>query len=182
MLGKNHIVSSCSSWVLLQPYILNNNPSVLEQCLLIGVVGVGAILCDIDHPQSILGRRVKFISVPLSFFQGDARLLPWSESTHSRGITHSIWMLLGCWWIFQETNNFGIAMAFGIVAHLIEDALTLAGLNSVFWPIQYKIRSPLAFSTGGIFEYVLTYTLVSFAVSSLLGFDLIEHIRLIMGN
>lgn len=141
-----------------------------------GVVVIASILPDIDHPESMLGRHVKIVSIPLSVLQGDKSFLPWSEDSHSRGITHSIWMVAACFYIFNsDSNPYFIALAFGIIAHLIGDALTPAGIR-LFWPLPTKFRSPIRFQTGGFVEYVFTLTLAIFAMSELLGFDLMEYI------
>lgn len=184
MLGRNHLVSSCSGWVIAQPYLLSSQPDLTQQIILGLSVALGSLLPDIDHPDSLLGRRVKFISVPLSFLQGDRSLLPWSEDSHSRGITHSIWALIGCWFLMTSTLPAAIGLilfglAFGFVAHLIGDAMTPAGVR-LFWPLDFKTRSPITFKTGGFIEYLFTTLLATVAVLNLLGVDVMHQLEMLI--
>lgn len=184
MLGRNHIISACAGWVLAQPHILHPQPEIAQQVIMGLSVAFGSVLPDIDHPESILGRRVKFISVPLSYLQGDKAFLPWSEDSHSRGVTHSIWALIGCWLLMTSTLPAVIdmvlfGMAFGFIAHLIGDALTPAGIR-LFWPFDMKIRSPLTFKTGGFIEYLFTTLLATFAVMHLMGVDIVEQMETLL--
>ncbi|MBB1371986.1 metal-dependent hydrolase [Pseudoalteromonas sp. SR45-4] len=181
MLGKNHATTAIASWVLSSSYLLDHQPQALEALLLAVVVGFGSLLPDADHPDSLLGRRVKFISVPLSYLQGDRAILPWSEHTHSRGITHSIWALLACYWLVATQQDYATALAFGFAAHLIGDALTPAGVR-LLWPISTTFRFPLTFRTGGFVEYGFTYGLLIAAAMHLLGFNLLHELFMLVAN
>ncbi|EPR7484067.1 TPA: metal-dependent hydrolase [Vibrio parahaemolyticus] len=176
MLGRNHVATACAGWLLAEPYLVTHRTDLLETLLLLLIVGLGAMLPDADHPDSLLGRRVKFISVPLSYLQGDRGLMPWSESTHSRGITHSIWALGGCIWLLSGQTTVAIALAFGFVAHLIGDALTPAGVR-LLWPLSVTFRSPVTFRTGGFVEYLFTMILVTVAVMQWLGIDVLQELE-----
>ena len=178
MLGKNHILSACSGWLIAEPYLLNYQPEPLEAGCLIAAVLVGSLTPDVDHPESLLGRRLKFISVPLHFLQGDKKFLPWREDTHSRGITHSIWVLVACWYLLTSPFPVAVAFSFGFVAHLIGDALTPAGV-ALLWPLPVKIRSPLTFSTGGVMENLFTFSLAAIAIYVWLGNDLSSLYKLL---
>lgn len=57
-------------------------PSHLETQLLILGGLIGSLLPDIDHPRSWIGRRILFISLPLSALVGH------------RGVTHSLLAIL----------------------------------------------------------------------------------------
>lgn len=176
MLGRNHIISACSGWILASPYLISNQPDTLITVSLTALVALGSLLPDIDHPESLLGRRVKFISIPLHFLQGDKSLLPWSEDSHSRGVTHSIWVLVACWWLISSPFPAIVALSFGFVAHLIGDALTPAGIR-LFWPLSYKLRSPITFSTGGFVEHLFTFTLALVALAHWRGVDVLLLIK-----
>lgn len=176
MLGRNHAASACACWVLTKNLFLEYELDFIENSFLFIIVGFAALLPDIDHPDSLLGRRVKFVSVPLSYLQGDRRLLPWNENTHSRGITHSIWPLAGCLYLIAGQQSIAIAFAFGFCAHILGDALTPAGVRFL-WPLSTVIRAPLTFRTGGLVEYLVTMTLVSAAAMHVLGFNIAYEIE-----
>lgn len=180
MLGRNHVISAVSGWVLAQPYVTNHQLEPMVAGVSLAAVALGSLLPDIDHPESLLGRRIKFISVPLSFLQGDRSLLPWSEDSHSRGITHSIWALIACWWLFSSQHTVAIAFAFGFAAHLAGDAMTPAGVR-LFWPFNIKIRSPLHFRTGGVVEYLFTTILATVAAMQWLGVNVLDQLKTVSG-
>ncbi|EJL6490346.1 metal-dependent hydrolase [Vibrio sp. Vb5031] len=173
MIGRNHVISAGAAWLLAEPYLLNYQPQPFESAVMFVAVLFGSLLPDIDCPESIMGRRVKFISVPLSWLQGDRALLPWSEDTHSRGITHSIWALAACFYFLAGQLGIAAAVCFGFVAHLIGDALTPAGVR-LFWPLTIKIRSPICFRTGGFIEYLFTTVLATVAIAVWLGYDVLN--------
>ncbi len=112
----------------------------------------GSLLPDVDHPGSAFGSKVRFISYPLSLVFGH------------RGITHSIWALIGmCWlgWYFL-TEYINVAflfvpcLALGYLSHLFADALTPQGIVP-FWPMKKRFRFPIV--QNGVME-VITYVLI----------------------
>lgn len=105
-----------------------------------------ALLPDIDHPKSILGRKIWPFSLLISFFFGH------------RGLLHSIFVpvfFLGLGYYF---NVFwiGLAIAGGYCAHLITDALTVSGIRP-FW-FGPKVRGIVR--TGGLLEIVFLFLLL----------------------
>lgn len=177
MLGKNHVVTGVSGWILLNEYILPTAPSDFEYAIQLVIVVFASLISDIDHPDSILGRRFKFISVPLSYMQGDRSILslPWSESTHSRGITHSLIPVIGCYWISVQFPTFGTPLLFGISAHITMDYATLAGVR-LLWPMPIRFRSPLPFATGSVWEYLISGSMLVAAILEVTGVPLINVI------
>lgn len=174
MLGKNHLITGLASWALVSSLQTESvtMPVLFAQFC---IAGFAALIADIDHPQSMLGRRVKFISVPLSILQGDARLLPWSESTHSRGITHSIWPLIMCYFIAESYPVFGLPLFVGMASHLLADGLTYCGIR-LLWPLPIRFRSPLPFATGSIYEYLVVGLMIIATLQFYFGIIIVpEH-------
>jgi inner membrane protein len=106
---------------------------------------VGAVLPDIDHPQSLLGRMFPFISYPLNTFFGH------------RTITHSIWLLIvpfliGVW--FHPV----LWVAIGALTHIIIDALNTSGVQ-LFYPYSKKTvvlaNDTFRFPTASKQEFIL---------------------------
>lgn len=159
MIGRNHLLSTAAAWGLAAPNVLYDGTPIHLQGLYWGCALLGALLPDIDHKGSILGRRFKIISGPLSLLQGDTALLPWSEETHSRGITHSIWAVLVAIYFMNDSATWLFALSFGFLCHLVGDMLTPAGVR-IFWPINYHFRLPITFTTGGVVEHLFTWCLV----------------------
>lgn len=90
---------------------------------------VGSLLPDIDHPNSILGRRLPFISKPIHKYFGH------------RGLTHSICFL--CITLFLPTAfNYpfiGVGLCVGTLSHIILDFICVGSGVALFYPM-YKPR------------------------------------------
>ena len=129
--------------------------------------GIGGLLPDIDHPGSLLGRALPFISIPISV------LFP------HRTITHTIWFaaataLLPLLVIFICSCS-GLSASFdcyltgaylmaGSLSHLALDAPTNSGV-APFWPIPFRIKGPL--TTGDpLVELPLSAVLVIIAIKT----------------
>lgn len=131
-----------------------SDSSLPESGLLLLGGMAGCLLPDIDHPQSWLGRRLPFISRPLSALVGH------------RGITHSliavVLVLLGLLAAASHWGGdhpalatvLGLGISLGYASHLLGDWLTPSGIP-LLWPNRQRFRSPLTFLTGGTFETVL---------------------------
>lgn len=140
MMAYSHVVTGLVSWNLtaialdmpVEPYT-------------VGAAVLGALLPDIDHPKSWLGRRLYPISAVLSAVIGH------------RGVTHSLIAViaLAVALIFAYDAHHGIVMALcvGYLTHLAGDFVTNSGIP-LFWPIKRRFALPLA-STGGFAESLL---------------------------
>ncbi|MBI2548380.1 metal-dependent hydrolase [Candidatus Woesearchaeota archaeon] len=109
--------------------------------LFLFLVALGALLPDIDHPGSLLGKRVKLVG--------------WLFS--HRGIWHSLLLpaaILGLGWFFFPWFLYpSMALSLGIVSHLLLDGLTPRGVR-LFYPFSdFQLRGFL--KTGGALETVL---------------------------
>lgn len=117
--------------------------SVLDLALFGTGLTIGALLPDIDHAGSALGRRIPILPSVLSFVFGH------------RGLTHSLLflVLLGLtqpW--FPPPFFMGLMM--GTISHLLGDMMTHRGIQ-LFYPVKNSISFPLSFKTGGVIENVL---------------------------
>jgi inner membrane protein len=114
---------------------------------------VGSLAPDIDHPKSWLGRRLPFISIPLSGLVGH------------RGVTHSLIglnvvfaaVLLLAWYyglsgeVGQAITGFGI----GYASHLFADWLSNSGIP-LLWPNRQRFAAPVTLETGSAMEHLLS--------------------------
>ena len=77
--------------------------------------GLGALLPDIDHPGSVVGRRLWFFSIPVSLLFGH------------RGITHSLIavVVMSAAIVWQAgAQPWVAALAIGYLTHLVGDWLS----------------------------------------------------------
>ena len=139
----------------------------LEAALLLMGSTAGALLPDVDHPKSWLGRRIRFVSVPVAAVFGH------------RGVTHSLLAVVGlavllryglAQWHLVDTRwgLVAVGVAVGYLSHILGDFVTHGGVP-LLWPIKRRFSSPLTFLTGGIFERLLKVILVLGAVWILLA-------------
>lgn len=159
MMVSTHLVTGFFAGAGLVSFLhLNGLGAVL---LLMGST-VGALLPDVDHPKSWLGRRIPFVSRPIAAVFGH------------RGITHSLLAVMGlalslrqglAQWHLVDTRwgLVAVGVAAGYLSHILGDFVTHGGVP-LLWPIKRRFSSPLTFLTGGIFERLLGVALALGAV------------------
>ncbi len=110
---------------------------------------LGALLPDLDHPQSALSNRVGIAGLPF-------RLL-----SH-RGVTHSLIAaaaaLLIAGMVPVEWRPYAIAAALGYSSHIVLDGLTVTGVP-LLWPWGRRFRIGYM-RTGGLSERLFGVGLV----------------------
>lgn len=146
---------------------------------LAGVVigAVSALTPDLDHPGA---KGVRFLG-PVG--SGLCALIRWvsrlTTGVSHRGLTHSIvWAagigcltgsLAGLVLTPSHALYLGVSAFLGVVAALLGDLVTLAGLSHLLWPFDARVSVPyvLRIKTGGLVEALLVLPAVSAA--ALLG-------------
>ncbi|WP_028401073.1 metal-dependent hydrolase [Ectobacillus panaciterrae] len=111
----------------------------------------GALLPDIDHPKSTLGRIIKPISWALHSIFGHRTI------THSLLFLFIVTSLL--WTVFPNYPFVVMGICIGVISHLMLDALTVSGIP-LLYPLKTKIRFPFYTRTGSFTELVLFVLLV----------------------
>lgn len=139
MMAGSHLVVGAAAWAITARL---GGAGIVEP-LALGAAALGALLPDVDHPHSRVGRLVKPVSVPLSLLLGH------------RGVTHSLLAVLAA---LYAAGRLGMAwmaapVAVGYLSHLAADALTPAGVP-LLWPLRARFALPLA-RTGGMIEIIL---------------------------
>ena len=116
------------------------------------VGGTAALLPDIDHPNSKLGRRVPILPTVINKLVGH------------RTLTHSILVLFTLTGILYVTTSLSVTVAFfvGYLSHLILDSLTVSGVPFLY-PFSRRNYGLRFCYTQGIFEKV-------FLIVFILGF------------
>lgn len=137
MMVRSHVIVGVASWVGLAPLLAlpAGNPVFLALSVL------GALLPDLDHPKSWVGRRTRPLSNLLAFLLGH------------RGITHSAFAVVGLVWLlahFGLRRGDVLALAVGYASHLAADLLTPRGLP-LAWPFKRTWSLPLC-RTGSAME------------------------------
>lgn len=119
-----------------------------------------ALLPDIDHPKSVLGQRLRWISRPIARAFGH------------RGFTHSLLAIMaGIYFIrHQLPADWPLpidayhAMLIGYLSHIVADMLTSAGVP-LLWPCRWRFCIPLLNSQkGNQLERALCVALIGFSL------------------
>ncbi|MBI3446451.1 MAG: metal-dependent hydrolase [Magnetospirillum sp.] len=143
MMVVSHVVLGASAWVAAGSLGLMPK-SGAEGAV---IAALGALLPDLDHPSSWLGRRLWVIAKPLSLLVGH------------RGITHSLLaMAAGVALLTALRPAPGLArliepLALGYLSHIAADALTPAGVP-LLWPWRQRFGLGLC-ATGGAVEMLV---------------------------
>lgn len=89
---------------------------------------VGSLLPDIDHPQSFLGRRLKWVSKPINHLWGH------------RSITHSLVLIGGIMGIlaFIDQKALALGLGIGMLGHVIIDLCCRGAGVAFLYPFYPK--------------------------------------------
>lgn len=136
MMAGSHVVVGAALWAVSAK--LAGGAPADPQAL--GAAALGALLPDIDHPQSWAGRKLRPISVPLSMIVGH------------RGVTHSAIAVLGGLAVLVTMGMGWMAapVVVGYLSHLLADSLTPSGVP-LLWPSKRRFTLNLC-QTGSVVE------------------------------
>jgi inner membrane protein len=136
MMAGSHMIAGAALWAVAAKL---GGGAPAEPAAL-AAAAMGALLPDIDHPQSWAGRKFRVISVPLSLVVGH------------RGVTHSLLAVLGCIAVLAlwRTGDWAAPVAVGYLSHLAADGLTPSGVP-LLWPNRRRFTLNLC-QTGSIIE------------------------------
>jgi len=160
MTAEGHIIFAIASAIFakraeLTPILAQADwwhlvPSALLTCL----------LPDIDHPKSLLGQRLRWLSHPIARAFGH------------RGFTHSLLAVVAGLWLFQinlpQSSPIPAdvlqGLTLGYLSHIVADMLTPAGVP-LLWPCRWRFRLPILRSQkGNQLERALCLGLVGYAL------------------
>ena|ERR1700712_4901098 len=146
MMARSHVVVGLAAWIVAAPLL---HVPVIDPWYL-GLVVLGSLLPDVDHPKSWVGRRTRPVSTALAAALGH------------RGITHSAIAVVGLSLLLLHAGyrrGAVCAMAVGYLSHLAADMLTPQGLR-LAWPLRGTWCLPLC-RTGSPMESVVVLGLLA---------------------
>lgn len=148
MTGNTHIMGGIAAG-LAYAHLANENPLIM-----VGAGIVGALLPDICHSGSKIGKRLPLLSKTVNAIFGH------------RTFTHSLLFLVI---IAVLMNNFfpyevvKIGLLVGMISHYLLDMATKNGIQ-LFFPIRFTVRFPVTTRTGSKVESIV------FSLLALLSF------------
>ena len=151
-MARSHVLLGASAWIAAAPFA---GLPALDPVLL-GLAVAGALLPDVDHPRSWVGRRARPLSAVLAGALGH------------RGVTHSLLAVGVCAWGASAKGAPGWTvepLAVGYLSHLAADMLTPAGLR-LLWPLRGTWALPIC-RTGSFAESVVVGCLMCAAAYGL---------------
>lgn len=154
MMAGSHAALGAAAWLVVAPHFGLSGSAALPLGLAVG----GALLPDIDHPKSWVGRRLAPFSSLI------ARLLG------HRGITHSLVAAGACAWLLHTRGlapSLILPIVVGYLSHLAADLLTSGGLR-LAWPLRGTWALPLC-RTGSPFEPLVVATILLGAWCGMVG-------------
>lgn len=143
MMFRTHLAFGFLIGILSLKIIETSHPVIF-----IALVTIFTSLPDIDHPKSKIGRKLFFISWPISLI------------FKHRGFFHSIFPPLILFFTFRYLKLEFIAfpLLIGYLSHLIGDSLTKEGINFLHPVSKFTIKGPIR--TGGILEAAIFILIV----------------------
>jgi inner membrane protein len=148
VMAGSHVVVGIAAWTWAAPHL--GLPPLDPRAL--ALTTIGALLPDIDHPTSWVGRRLRVISRPLAAMIGH------------RGVTHSVLAVLACLLMlhWQGVSRAAIdPLVIGYLSHLAADLLTSGGLR-LAWPLRQRQAIPLC-RTGSLSESIIVACVAAWA-------------------
>ena len=139
MTGKTHIIGGITASLAFA------QTSNYETVLLVGAGVVGALIPDICHGGSKIGRKLPLLSKIISTIFGHRSF------THSLLFLFLMGILLNSF-VTNESIVAGILV--GMASHYVLDMATKNGIK-LLYPIKVTVRFPITTRTGGTVEDVV---------------------------
>ena len=139
MTGKTHIIGGLAA-SLAFAQVTSYDP-----VLLVGAGVIGAVLPDICHGGSKIGRAFPMVSKVINGLFGHRSF------THSLLFLMIVAVLLHSF-VANESVTAGILV--GMASHLVLDMATRNGIK-LFFPLKIRVRFPLTTRTGGTVEAIV---------------------------
>lgn len=143
MTGKTHIIGGLTASLAYAQFTTS------DPILLVGAGVIGALIPDICHGGSKIGRTFPFISKLINVIFGHRSF------THSLLFLFIISLLLKSF-VTNEAVIEGILV--GMVSHYVLDMMTTNGIKLLF-PFKIRVRFPLTTKTGGTVESLVVAAL-----------------------
>ncbi len=149
MMAKTHQAFAVFSVLMVDQYA----PGSVDNIVTASVLSMlGALLPDLDSPQSSFGRLIPLLSKPLHSILGH------------RTITHSLLAVILLYSVLTSSvqwHTWADAICIGYFSHVIGDMLIGTNGVALFWPLKQKISlNPFRMQVAGAGEYLVFNLLI----------------------
>lgn len=172
MTAEGHVLFALASIIMAKKIALSPALAHGDWWHVIAGSLLTCLLPDIDHPKSVLGQRLKWLSSPIAKIFGH------------RGFTHSLLAIIAGVLLFtlclpaQITSPLDSlhAMTIGYLSHIVADMLTPAGVP-LLWPWRWRFRiSILSPAKGNQLERLVCVAVLIFALLYPEGAQITSHL------
>lgn len=139
MTGKTHIIGGMAASLAFAQV------TYYDPVLLLGAGVVGAVIPDICHGGSKIGRTLPVVSKLINLLFGHRSF------THSLPFLFIVAALMNSF-VVHDAVTAGILVGMG--SHFVLDMATKNGIK-LFFPVQVRVRFPVTTRTGGAVESVV---------------------------
>ncbi len=175
MTVNGHLLLANNALVFLIPNYTNvlNSYSYYDLMIFYCFFFFGAVIVDIDEPNSYIGKRLFFLSYPFKLFNIIAKLLISLFTNNKlihrvfehRGLTHMFIftvIIYSLSFVFDTYISICIKfLAFGVLMHQLGDLITNTGIRNYLFPIPISnVKSFITFKTDGIIESIIKVILL----------------------
>jgi inner membrane protein len=157
MKGTTHILGGIAAAVVIESQF---DILIQEPLIYYSAAVAGALIPDICHPKSMIGRRLPIFSRAFSRIFGH------------RSFSHSLLFMVLLFIITEQFHFAGAAsiqagLLIGVASHILLDGMTAQGVK-LLYPIKMNIRTPLYVRTGSkIGESIVIVLLISVTIFAL---------------
>lgn len=156
MNAKAHLIGGFTLGVITLPMVLGATQNIdlisLATVPYVAATTLGALLPDIDHRSSTIGRKAKITSYVTSKVCGHRGM------THAPILITAAWLVLGLFLTgFSGLLLTGVYV--GCMSHIFLDGLTRQGIP-LLYPITSKKYHLLAIRTGGKLEKIISMGMI----------------------
>lgn len=149
MMAKTHQAFAVFSVLMVDKFV----PGLVGNLCVACCLGfIGALLPDLDSPQSSFGRIVPMLSKPFHKILGH------------RTVTHSLFAVAVLHFTFMAFSlkpSYSNAICVGYISHIIGDMLIGKNGVTLFWPLKQKCSiNPIRIPVAGFGEYVVFNLLI----------------------
>ncbi len=154
MKGTTHIIGGLAAAAITTHTF---NITIQQPIIFYTAALFGAVIPDICHPKSMVGRMIPIVSTSLSRIVGH------------RTLTHSLLFVIATMWLmsqfsFQYAADIQVGLIAGIISHIILDAMTPRGVK-LLYPLQTSFKFPFSSQTGSrVGETIISLVLLGIVV------------------
>ncbi len=154
---NNHLIFSLFCCIIFIKFFCLNYKINLFNLVIFSLFS--SLLPDIDHINSFIGNKIKFISYFIYKYFGHRKI------THSFIFIFFIYIIFNFIFLYLFKIDISTKYGFfiGYFSHILADMLSIKGVN-VFWPFKIYLKFPYFYISNKKLEYLICLYLLFFSI------------------